>query len=91
MTLHHIEVLKDFFTTAYDLLDDNGSIAIADLESEDGTFHSDNAGVFHFGFEKDTLCNIVKECGFQNVRLENVTSINKPHNTFEVFLLTANK
>ena len=89
MTLHHVEDLKKFFTTIYRNLKENGFIAIADLQKEDGTFHSDNAGVFHFGFKEKTLCNIVKSCGFKNVVLENINTIKKPHKTFGVFLLTA--
>lgn len=91
MTLHHIENLQEFFKTIYATLKDDGFIAIADLESEDGTFHSDNTGVFHFGFDKQKLCDIAQECGFQNVVFENINTINKPHRDFGVFLLTARK
>jgi len=91
MTLHHIEDLSAFFTTIYKTLNANSFIAIADLESEDGTFHSDNIGVYHFGFDKDKLCEIVKECGFKDVVLEKITTISKPQKDFGVFLLTARK
>ena len=90
MTLHHIEDLKAFFTTIYDTLKKDSFIAIADLESEDGTFHSDNAGVFHFGFD-EKLCEVVKECGFKDVVFKNINTINKPDRNFGVFLLTAQK
>ena len=91
MTLHHVENLDLFFKTIYKDINDNGFIAIADLESEDGTFHSDNAGVFHFGFEENNLCEIVKKAGFKNVQFENINTINKPHRDFGIFLLTATK
>jgi len=91
MTLHHVENLKDFFTTIETILEKDGFIAIADLESEDGTFHSNNIGVFHFGFDKERLVSIVKECGFKNVKFENINTINKPHRDFGVFLLSATK
>jgi 2-polyprenyl-3-methyl-5-hydroxy-6-metoxy-1,4-benzoquinol methylase len=91
MTLHHIEDLRAFFITIRKNIKDNGFIAIADLESEDGTFHSDNTGVFHFGFDKDELCTIVKECGFQNVVWEKINTIQKPHRDFGIFLLSAQK
>ena len=68
MTLHHVEDLKAFFDVIYKNINENGFIAIADLESEDGTFHSDNAGVFHFGFEEEELCNIVESCGFKDIK-----------------------
>jgi hypothetical protein len=91
MTLHHIEDLEAFFTTVYDSLQDDGFIAIADLESEDGTFHSDNAGVFHFGFDEKELCTIVEKCGFKDTMFENINTIKKPHRDFGVFLLSAQK
>ena len=91
MTLHHVEDLKLFFETIYKNLNDNGFIAIADLEIEDGTFHSDNTGVFHFGFDKDELSSIVLESGFKEVEFKNINTINKPHKDFGIFLITAKK
>ena len=91
MTLHHVENLKDFFTAIHKNLKEKGFIAIADLRSEDGTFHSDNAGVFHFGFEEKELRVALEECGFDNVSYETINVIKKPHREFGVFLLTANK
>jgi len=91
MTLHHIKELKSFFSTIYKNLNTEGFLAIADLEKEDGTFHSDNSGVYHFGFDKEELCKIVKECGFKNIYFENINTINKPQKDFGVFLLTATK
>ena len=91
MTLHHIENLELFFTTIYKNIKEDGFIAIADLEKEDGTFHSDNSGVFHFGFEKEKLLEIVQRCGFSNAKFENINTIEKPHKNFGVFLLTASK
>ncbi len=91
MTLHHVENLKLFFKTIHKNLHENGFIAIADLESEDGTFHSNNEGVFHFGFDKTALCDIVNACGFSDVKFENINTINKPHKDFGVFLLTARR
>ena len=91
MTLHHVENLKTFFTTIYKNINNNGFIAIADLEKEDGTFHSDNSGVYHFGFEEKILYEVVKKCGFKNIQFENINTINKPQRDFGVFLLTATK
>jgi len=91
MTLHHVEDLKAFFETIHKDINENGFIAIADLESEDGTFHSDNTGVFHFGFDKNELCKIATDAGFSDVCFESINTINKPHRNFGVFLLTARK
>ncbi|MDQ7068054.1 MAG: class I SAM-dependent methyltransferase [Sulfurimonas sp.] len=91
MTLHHVENLEAFFQSIYKNLSEGAFIAIADLEKEDGSFHSDNTGVYHFGFEKEKLCEIVKKCGFKDVSFENITTINKPQKDFGVFLLSAKR
>ncbi len=91
MTLHHIENLKDFFETIHTNIAENGFLAIADLELEDGTFHSDNTGVFHFGFDTKELCEVVLACGFKNVQCTNIDTINKPERDFGIFLLSARK
>ena len=91
MTLHHIENLKNFFDTIYKNIEEGGFIAIADLETEDGTFHSDNTGVFHFGFNKDSLVKIVKESGCKNVEVHHIKTIKKPQREGDVFLLSATK
>lgn len=91
MTLHHIENLEAFFQTIYKNIKEGGFIAIADLEEEDGSFHSDNEGVHHFGFEAEKLRDIVQKSGFKNIQIENINTISKPHREFGVFLLSAQK
>jgi 2-polyprenyl-3-methyl-5-hydroxy-6-metoxy-1,4-benzoquinol methylase len=91
MTLHHVKDLEAFFNMLYNILKDDGFLAIADLESEDGTFHSDNNGVHHFGFHEDNLKKIVQKSGFKEISIENINTIEKPHRNFGVFLLTARK
>ena len=91
MTIHHLEDTKALFEKLYAMLNDGGFIAIADLDSEDGSFHSDNTGVFHFGFERDTLEEIAQEVGFKNIRFELASTIEKPHASFGVFLMLANR
>ncbi len=91
MTLHHIEDLQSFFETIKKNLKPGGFIAIADLESEDGTFHSDNTGVHHFGFDEEKLKEIIQNAGFKDITFETIHTISKPHRDFPVFLLTAFK
>ena len=91
MTLHHVEDLEAFFQTIYKNIKEGGFIAIADLEEEDGTFHSDNEGVHHFGFHAERLREVVQKSGFKDIVIENINTINKPHKDFGVFLLTAKK
>jgi len=91
MTIHHLEDISALFTKFYNMLDVDGFIAIADLDTEDGSFHSDNTGVFHYGFDRNVLESIAKEVGFKEIKFEMASTIEKPHNTFTVFLLTAKK
>ena len=91
MTLHHIKDLENFFTTIKNNLKEGGFIALADLESEDGSFHTDNTGVHHFGFDKEELKQIIQNSGFKDVTFETIHTINKPHKDFPIFLLTAFK
>jgi 2-polyprenyl-3-methyl-5-hydroxy-6-metoxy-1,4-benzoquinol methylase len=91
MTLHHVEDIEAFFQTIYKNIKKGGFIALADLEKENGTFHSNNSDVHHFGFEESSLYSIVKKSGFNDIKIENINTIQKPHGDFGVFLLTAKK
>lgn len=91
MTLHHVEDIETLFKKFYTMLEDDAFIALADLLSEDGKFHSDNTGVFHFGFDADAIQKIAQSVGFKNINVKVVNTIEKPHNNYEVFLLTAQK
>jgi len=91
MTIHHLEEILALFHKLYAMLNDGGFIAIADLDTEDGSFHSDNTGVFHHGFDREALAAIAEEAGFKDVKFDTASTINKPHRDFTVFLLTARK
>ncbi len=91
MTIHHLEDTTALFKKLYNMLDSGGFIAIADLDSEDGSFHSDNTGVYHNGFNREVLKNIAKDAGFKDVKFDLASKIEKPHATFTVFLMTAFK
>jgi hypothetical protein len=73
------------------MLNSSGSIAIADLDKEDGTFHKDDTSVFHFGFDRDELLKIVMSIGFRKVKIQTVGLVEKPYGKYSVFLLTAYK
>lgn len=91
MTIHHIEDTEDMLTKMYQMLPEGGFIALADLDTEDGTFHSDNEGVFHFGFDRQMLGAIAEKVGFKAVHFETASVIEKPQHNFSVFLMTATK
>jgi cyclopropane fatty-acyl-phospholipid synthase-like methyltransferase len=91
MTIHHIEDTKALFATFYAMLKKDGFIAIADLDSENGDFHSDNTGVFHYGFDREALAQCAKEAGFTDISFSLVSTIDKPQTSFTVFLMTGVK
>jgi len=91
MTIHHLEDTAALLSKLYNMLDDEGFIAIADLDSEDGSFHSDNTGVFHYGFDRHILSEHAKKAGFKDVTFSLASTISKPPAEFTVFLMTAKK
>ncbi|MCB9360282.1 MAG: class I SAM-dependent methyltransferase [Flavobacteriales bacterium] len=91
MTIHHIKDVQDIFNKFYTLLDDNGSIAIADLDKEDGSFHTEDTGVFHFGFDRNEFLKIAENAGFKDLKIQTASNINKETGDYSVFLLTGKK
>ncbi len=97
MTLHHVKSVKDYLEAFYQLLKDGGFIAIADLDKEDGSFHtSGNEGVFHLGFQRKTLKKQLEEVGFQGIEFDVANVIEKETaegemKKYPVFLVVAKK
>ena len=91
MTMHHIKDIESMFKKFHSMLNDNGFIAIADLDAEDGSFHTEDTGVFHFGFDRKELMNIAIKTGFRGVEAQLASTVKKPQGNFPVFLLTATK
>ena len=56
MVLHHISDVPEALRRLRPCLRPGGWIALADLDTEDGTFHSDSTGVFHHGFDRGEIC-----------------------------------
>lgn len=66
MTLHHIENIPLIIKRFYDLLNQDGYLCIADLDKEDGSFHSRQFDGHH-GFDQSDLAETLKEQGFKHV------------------------
>jgi len=95
MALHHIKGVHAILEKFYRMLLPGGQIAIADLYSEDGTFHDPGADV-HFGFDPDELTTQMNACGFTNIAINECFVIQKKSSAgmvrgYPVFLLTASK
>nr|WP_315148849.1 class I SAM-dependent methyltransferase [uncultured Flavobacterium sp.] len=91
MTIHHIQDILSLFEKFHSLLKEGGSIAIADLDTEDGSFHTEDTGVFHCGFDRNEFVQMVKKAGFKDIKIQNASTITKPNNNYSVFLITAKK
>lgn len=91
MTMHHIEDIQTMLNDFYTMLNDKGVIAIADLDNEDGSFHTEDTGVFHFGFERTAFQDKAIAAGFKNVKIITASIDEKPHGKYPVFLLTGEK
>jgi len=96
MTLHHIEETGLILEKFYRHLKDGGIMAIADLDREDGSFHSPGAGEKHNGFNRRELALTAIALGFSDLRFSTVHSIRKTaedgsKRDYPVFLLIAKK
>lgn len=91
MTIHHIKDTFNLFKKFYDMLLPNGSIALSDLDTEDGSFHKVDTNVFHHGFDRDKFLNLAKRAGFKNLNIQTVGVAKKPYGNYPVFLLTGTK
>jgi cyclopropane fatty-acyl-phospholipid synthase-like methyltransferase len=87
MTLHHIKDIAAMFAKFHAMLNKGGFVAIADLDREDGSFHTEDTGVHHAGFDRETITKIATDAGFQNVATTTVSVINKRGKDYPVFLL----
>ena len=96
MALHHIADLEPVFRQFYDVTNPGGYLGIADLDSEGGRFHGDNAGVFHFGFDRTALGKVFAAAGFEHIRASDAAEVVKPNvqgemERFTVFLMIGRK
>ena len=91
MTLHHIRDIDDIFKKFYNLLKPGGFIALADLDKEDGSFHTIDTGVEHFGFDRDFIVAKAKKAGFVDINIEDASIVKKLYGKYLVFLLSAKR
>ena len=70
-----------------------GWIALADLDSQDGTFHADATGVFHHGFDRREVCRWLQAAGFTDTTAREAHRVKRPGadgqlREYPVFLVT---
>lgn len=77
MTLHHVQDVPSLIATLAKALKPGGWLALADLETEDGSFHDDPTGVLHHGFSRDFLAGEFSGNGLADVRVVTAANIEK--------------
>ncbi len=96
MVAHHVPDTLNLFREWHSLLLPGGRVCFADLDSEDGSFHGDNTGVFHLGFDRQHLRALLAEAGFDDIRDGTATVVpkeieGKGLREFSIFLISARK
>ena len=91
MVLHHVDDTEAIIDTFYSLLNGGGYLALADLYTEDGSFHGPDVKV-HWGFDTEMLSCILKKAGFKNVEYKSCFEVKRESGKkYPVFLMVAQK
>ena len=88
LVLHHLADTRAALRGIRALLVPGGRIALADLDTEDGTFHSAEAeGIHHLGFDRDGLVELARNAGFVDVETRSAIDIEDEGRHYPAFLL----
>lgn len=94
MVMHHIIDIEAILAKFYNILNRGGLLVIADLYSEDGSFHGDGF-TGHNGFEVEKLKVMAKDAGFSDSFHEDCFVVKKPVGEeikeFPMFILISEK
>jgi 2-polyprenyl-3-methyl-5-hydroxy-6-metoxy-1,4-benzoquinol methylase len=96
MTLHHVKEIGSLLDRLSRIVAPGGCLCLADLDLDDGQFHSDNTGVFHFGFDREMLRQAFMAAGLKDIHERTAAQVVKPTPTgelraFTVFLIVGCK
>ena len=96
MTLHHIDDTAGFLNRLSTLLSPGGTLALADLDLEDGLFHDDPLEKVHHGFDRSELAALLHGADLEVRSFETIYTFNKKNRAgitaaYPVFLVTATK
>ena len=94
LVLHHIADTRAALAAVRALLGPGGWMALADLDTEDGSFHSEaSEGIHHHGFDRTAVEGIARDAGFVEVatRTAMVLDDEARPGGYPVFLLTGRR
>ena len=94
MALHHIRDVPAALARLRPCLRDGGWLALADLDTEDGTFHTDTTGVFHRGFDRPLFRQWLLSSKFTDIKVRDAHRLprsgpNGKVREYGIFLATA--
>jgi 2-polyprenyl-3-methyl-5-hydroxy-6-metoxy-1,4-benzoquinol methylase len=95
MVLHHVDDVSGILKKFCQMVNPDGYLAIADLYTEDGSFHG-NGFTGHKGFDAELLAKDLASNGFKNITHQTCFTIQKiteqgTTKNFPVFLIVAKK
>ena len=92
MAMHHVEDTDALLRTLHAHLAPGGRVALADLDTEDGSFHPpDTEGVFHHGFDRAALKAQLEDAGFTDVEVATAGEVDRDERRYSIFLATATR
>ena len=97
MALHHVADTAALMRAFAAALHPGGRIALVDLYAEDGSFHGDQPGVAHHGFDRGDLGHLITDAGFDELHFAAAHNMTKTGDdgaitgVFPIFLATARR
>lgn len=93
MTFHHVQDVQSITRKLSCHLNPGGKLCVADLAPENGRFHEDNTGVFHFGFTPEEMMKHFSDAGLKDVKSMTASTVERKIPSgetaaFTVFLVT---
>jgi 2-polyprenyl-3-methyl-5-hydroxy-6-metoxy-1,4-benzoquinol methylase len=93
MALHHVEDVSSLLKTFTAMLNPGGYLVLADLDTEPGTFHTDNTGIYHFGFDREWFTEQLLTLGYKNVVTKTAHTLERPDadgimRSYTIFLIS---
>jgi ubiquinone/menaquinone biosynthesis C-methylase UbiE len=98
MAMHHVAQIEQILRTFWQLLLPGGTLCIADLDPESGSFHAPQVAgrVHHHGFDREVLKHQLSAAGFTQTHDTTAITFTKPvadgrEEEFSVFLIWAKR